>query len=107
METESKERTIGSINSSFVLQRCSWSGAYIKSDIESLVSHLKFYLLFTLCSLIDFYAEKAQDFNFDGQITLDDYFDLRELKFDNLTIDDKSIDVNQLKKFKNPIEFIS
>lgn len=81
--------------------------AAIKSDIESLVSHLKFYLLFTLCSLIDFFAEKAEDYNYDGKITLDDYFEIREMWFDNLTYDKDKVDVEKLKKFMNPLEFLS
>jgi hypothetical protein len=81
--------------------------AAIKSDIESLVSHLKFYLLFTICSLIDFFAEKADDYNFDGKISLDDYFELREMRFDNLTYEKNKIDVQELKKFMNPLEFLS
>ncbi len=81
--------------------------AAIKSDIESLVSHLKFYLLFTICSLMDFFAEKAEDYNFDSKITLDDYFEIREMRFDNLTHEKNKIDVQELKKFMNPLEFLS
>ena len=87
--------------------------AAIKSDIESLVSHLKFYLLFTICSLLDFFAEKADDYNFDGKISLDDYFELREMKYDNLMHKggnknkEKPIDIQMLKKFMNPLEFLS
>jgi hypothetical protein len=81
--------------------------AAIKSDIESLVSHLKFYLLFTICSLMDFFAEKAEDYNYDGQISLDDYFEIREMRFDNLMHKKDFIDVQQLKKFMNPLEFLT
>ena len=81
--------------------------AAIKSDIEGLVSHLKFYLLFTLCSLIDFFAEKAEDYNYDGKVTLDDYFEIREMRFDNLLNDKDKVDVAKLKKFMNPLEFLS
>jgi hypothetical protein len=81
--------------------------AAIKSDIESLVSHLKFYLLFTTCSLIDFFADKAEDYNYDGKISLEDYFEIREMRFDNLTHEKNKIDVQELKKFMNPLEFLS
>ncbi len=75
------------------------------SGMETVVSHLKFYLLFTIYSVIHFFDEKADDFNFDGRIDIDDFFEIRELKFDNLfPKSDSKIDIQKLKLIKMPME---
>jgi len=73
--------------------------------METVVSHLKFYLLFTVYSVVHFFDEKADDFNFDGRIDIDDFFEIRELKFDNFFPKDNSkIDIQKLKLIKMPME---
>jgi hypothetical protein len=75
------------------------------SGMETVVSHMKFYLLFTIYSVIQFFDERADDFNFDGRIDIDDFFEIRELKFDNMfPKSDTNIEIEKLKLLKMPVE---
>ncbi len=75
------------------------------SGMETVVSHMKFYLLFTIYSVIQFFDERADDFNFDGRIDIDDFFEIRELKFDNMfPKSDTNIEIEKLKLLKMPME---
>lgn len=75
------------------------------AGIETIVSHLKFYLLNTIYSIIHFFDDNADDYNFDGKIDIDDFFEIREMKFDNLfPKNDSKVDIEVLKLFKVPLE---
>jgi len=77
------------------------------TGIETIVSHLKYYLIFSLYSVLDFFATRAEDFNFDNKIDIDDFFELREMKYDNFFPSAKSkVDIDQLKRYKLAVEHI-
>lgn len=48
--------------------------AAIKNGIYTHISHLKYYLTFTLNSILDFMSDPTPDLNNDGKITIDDFF---------------------------------
>lgn len=77
-------------------------------DIEILVSHLKYYLVFSLFSILDFFANKAEDYNLDNKIDIDDFFEIREMKYDNFFGCKRTDpDIDKLKLIMNPLEFLS
>lgn len=77
-------------------------------DVEVLVSHLKYYLVFSLFSILDFFANRAEDYNLDNKIDIDDFFEIREMKYDNFFGSKKSEpDIEKLKLIMNPLEFLT
>ena len=57
--------------------------AVINSEIVHITSHLKYYLLFILNSLLDFLSTSPIDVNKDNKIDLDDFYTLQLIKSDN------------------------
>lgn len=60
--------------------------AVINSEIVHITSHLKYYLIFILNSLLDFLSSSPIDINKDNKIDLDDFYTLQIIKSDNYEI---------------------
>lgn len=54
-----------------------------QSHINTITSHLKYYLFFILFSLIDFFSKNQIDINDDGIFDIEDYFHIQELLADD------------------------
>lgn len=59
--------------------------AAIKPNIENLTSNLRYYLIFTITTLLDFFENPAKELNINGQISIDDFFISKSLDFENYT----------------------
>ncbi len=73
-----------------------------KKDITTITAHIKYYLIFTITSLIHFFTEEPVDINLDNKISIEDFFMLQELRLENI---DKN--GNLLKDFvsiSNPLK---
>ncbi|OOQ60870.1 hypothetical protein [Mucilaginibacter pedocola] len=75
-------------------------------DMLDITSHLKYYLVFLINSIIDFINETPTDLNMDGKLSLDDFFLLKHIEFDNLILDVTG-DVAKLLSQKHPLEYLS
>ncbi len=75
--------------------------ALLDNSIIELASHLQYYLLFMLSSILDFFTHKLIDIDNDEKVTMRDYFIWHKLSFDSLTTD--KIDSNSLMNFNNPL----
>jgi len=74
--------------------------AAIKNNIQSNVSHVKYYLTFTLYSILNFLADTPIDTNNDGQISIEDYFIAQEIKLANM----KGKTIRDYNSINNPME---
>ena len=77
-----------------------------EGDILDLTSHLKYYLVYIINSAIDFINHNPIDMNMDGKISLDDFFLIRHVEFENLMYD-PHLDINRLMNYKNPLEYLT
>lgn len=77
-----------------------------EKDILDLTSHLKYYLVFIINSAIDFVNNNPIDMNMDGKISLDDFFLIRHVEFENLTYDPQ-LNVERLMSYQNPLEYLT
>ena len=75
-------------------------------DILDVTSHLKYYLVFVINSVIDFINDNPVDLNMDGKISLDDFFQLRQVEYDNMISDD-TVNIARLLEYKHPLEYLS
>ena len=80
--------------------------AAINLSIESIVSHLRYYLVFILNAAIDFLLNEPVDINNDGVLDLEDFYILQDIRLQNL-IHDKKISFDLLLKIKNPVEYLT
>ncbi len=74
--------------------------AAIKNNIQSNVSHVKYYLTFSLYSILNFLADTPVDINNDGQIAIEDYFITQEIKLANM----KGKTIRDYNNITNPME---
>ena len=75
--------------------------AATKNNITELTSHLQYYLLFMITSILDFFNERPTDLNFDDKITIEDYFIHFALIHESL--EDKDIKPEVMIAFNNPL----
>jgi hypothetical protein len=59
--------------------------AAIHLNIESITSNLKYYLTYVLNSLLDYLNTATNEINMNGQITINDYFLLQEIKYNSIS----------------------
>jgi len=78
--------------------------AAVKYDIATIVSHLRYYLTFILNALIDFLIENAIDTNNDGELSIDDYLILCEIKFESMKEKGGDMSFENMIKIHNPTE---
>lgn len=76
------------------------------ADLLDVTSHLKYYLVFVINSAIDFINNTPVDLNMDGRITLDDFFAVCHIEYENLLISD-GLDISTLFKYKHPLEYLT
>lgn len=76
------------------------------TNILDITSHLRYYLIFVINSAIDYMNNNPVDINKDGIITLEDYFLVNKIEYENLIMDD-SVTVESLLRIRNPIEFLT
>lgn len=74
--------------------------------IEIVVSHLRYYLVFILNSIIDYFLNNPFDANKDESLTLDDFFIMREVQVNNLTHNGK-LAFDDIVVMNNPTEYLS
>ncbi len=71
--------------------------AAIKPNIENLTANLRYYLIFAITSLLDFFYNPPNELNINGRISIDDYFIFKSLDFENF----KNNKDNQKSLFDN------
>ncbi|HRD38497.1 MAG TPA: hypothetical protein PLC65_07695, partial [Bacteroidia bacterium] len=81
--------------------------ASIQLNIEAVTSHLRYYLVFILNGLMDYFINQPVDLDNDGELTIDDYFIMQEILLDNIYKDEKYQTYSYLIKMHNPVEYLS
>lgn len=71
--------------------------AAIKPNIENLTANLRYYLIFTITKLLDFFNNPPSEISLNNEVNLNDYFITKELEFSSY-MNDKN---NQVKLFQN------
>jgi hypothetical protein len=80
--------------------------AALKSNIESLIAHLRGYLVFTLNAIIDFFNDAPIDIDADRELTIDDYYILQEIKLDNLLAGQADL-FDKLLEQRYPLQYLT
>lgn len=75
--------------------------AAIKNNISELTSHLQYYLIFMLSSIMDFFTSDVVDINNDNKISIEDYFITYRLQYESLERD--SVGLIEMMKYENPL----
>jgi len=81
--------------------------AAINPNLESITSHIRYYLVFILNGLMDFFINSPADINSDNELNIDDYFIMQEILLDNILNDKKYLSIDYLISVRNPVEFLS
>jgi hypothetical protein len=81
--------------------------AAIKINIESVTSHIRYYLVFTLNGLLDYFLNEPVDVNHDKKLDIDDYFITQVILLDNIFKDDNYLKFDYLLSMHNPVEYLS
>jgi hypothetical protein len=76
--------------------------AAIRPNIESITSNLKYYLTFIINELLEFFLDNPIDANFDNELSIDDFFIVRQLEFNSMQKDGISLD--RIFEIKNTVQ---
>ncbi len=75
-------------------------------QIETIVSHLRYYLIFILNSIIEYFLNHPFDITQDKILTLDDFFIMREVQVNNISYNEK-LCFQDISSMSNPTEYLS
>ncbi|WP_420459095.1 hypothetical protein [Neolewinella sp.] len=76
--------------------------AAIRSDIVTLVSHLRSYLTFIINNAVDFLLNERTDVNSDGQVSIEDFFILQDIRLSSIETNKERMSVESLLKLRVP-----
>jgi hypothetical protein len=79
--------------------------AALKPNISRISSHIRYYLTFMIIGIIEYFINSPFDINSDKQLSIDDYFIIKELEYESMVKIKFSID--QVLKVLNPVEIFT
>ncbi|MGZ5500563.1 MAG: hypothetical protein ACXWEW_05395, partial [Nitrososphaeraceae archaeon] len=79
--------------------------AAIRPNIESITSNLKYYLTFIVNEILEFFLNNPIDANLDKQLSIDDFFIVRQLEFNS--IQSTGFTLERMFEIKNTVQEFS
>lgn len=79
--------------------------AALKPNIERISTHIRYYLTFMTIGVIEYFVNSPFDINSDRQLSIDDFFVLKELEYES--INKKKFGIDEILKVKSPVEIFT
>ena len=76
--------------------------AAIRPNIESITSNLKYYLTFIINEILEFFLNNPIDANFDNELSIDDFFIVRQLEFNSMQ--KEGVSLERVFEIKNTVQ---